>query len=330
MNNHQDKPLITISMMTYNQERYVRESVCGMLAQTYEPLEIVISDDCSTDRTWEIVNEEVERYKISGGGHKIILNRNEANLGIAKHFEKHLSLCHGVLLICNAGDDVSVPNRVECIVSKWMEFGNRAMVIIHDGIKIDHLGRQIGLVGRRSIEAPLGACMAYSSKIFNIFDGIVEPGCFEDHVYGRRASLLGEVLIIDDKLVRYRVGTGVSSVLYSRRRPELRAAQGRIASYRQSLHDIEFLRNRRLITNEQFLKLESDYNNCIERNELFVQLASSGSAIKRFAAYKKLYLADGVNFSALLRVPYLLPRSVGDLMYLCYGVVIRYIRRLKR
>ena len=48
-------PLVTFALFTYNQERYVREAVEGVLAQTYEPLEIIISDDCSTDMTFSII-----------------------------------------------------------------------------------------------------------------------------------------------------------------------------------------------------------------------------------------------------------------------------------
>ena len=84
-----DKPLVTISMLTYNQERYVRDAVRGVLAQTYEPLEIVISDDCSTDGTWNIILEEVDAYRKSGGVHKnIVLNRNEKNLGLIRHCQE--------------------------------------------------------------------------------------------------------------------------------------------------------------------------------------------------------------------------------------------------
>ena len=103
-----EKPLVTISMITYNQERYVRDAVRGALAQTYEPLEIVISDDCSTDGTWNIIVDEVESYRKSGGIHKnIVLNRNEKNLGIIRHCQAQQSRIHGELRVGNAGDDIS-------------------------------------------------------------------------------------------------------------------------------------------------------------------------------------------------------------------------------
>ena len=69
-----DRPLVTFVILSYNEERFIREGIQGAFSQTYSPLEIIISDDCSTDRTFEIIQEEVEGYK---GPHKVVLNRNE-------------------------------------------------------------------------------------------------------------------------------------------------------------------------------------------------------------------------------------------------------------
>ena len=44
-----DRPLVTFALFAYNQEKYIREAVEGAFAQTYAPLEIILSDDCSTD-----------------------------------------------------------------------------------------------------------------------------------------------------------------------------------------------------------------------------------------------------------------------------------------
>ena len=52
-----DRPLVTFALFAYNQEQYIREAIEGAFAQTYQPLEIILSDDCSTDRTFEIMRE---------------------------------------------------------------------------------------------------------------------------------------------------------------------------------------------------------------------------------------------------------------------------------
>ena len=47
-------PLVSVLMPIFQQERYVAEALRSVMAQTYQPLEIIISDDCSADRTLEI------------------------------------------------------------------------------------------------------------------------------------------------------------------------------------------------------------------------------------------------------------------------------------
>ena len=77
------KELISFFALTYNQEKYIEDSLKGLFSQTYSPLEIIISDDCSTDKTFEIIQKFVSEYK---GPNKVIINRNEKNLGLIKHF----------------------------------------------------------------------------------------------------------------------------------------------------------------------------------------------------------------------------------------------------
>ena len=106
-----EKPLISYVVTTYNIEQYVEESVRCAFSQTYSPLEIVLSDDCSTDHTFDIMQKMAKEYK---GPHKIILNRNESNLGITKHMNKvYLELATGEIIVAAHGDDISKPERTE-------------------------------------------------------------------------------------------------------------------------------------------------------------------------------------------------------------------------
>ena len=102
-------PLVTLALFTYNQETYVRDAIDGVLKQTYKNLEIIISDDCSTDSTYSIIENVIGSYK---GLHKIILNRNKQNLGLAGHVNFVVNLANGEYVVVAAGDDISAPNRV--------------------------------------------------------------------------------------------------------------------------------------------------------------------------------------------------------------------------
>ena len=70
------KPLITFLVYSYNQENNIRKALDGALSQTYSPLEIIVSDDCSSDKTFDIIKEVTDAYQ---GPHKLIVNRNEKN-----------------------------------------------------------------------------------------------------------------------------------------------------------------------------------------------------------------------------------------------------------
>lgn len=308
-----DKPLVTIAMMTYNQEKYVRESVRGMLSQTYEPLEIVISDDCSSDRTWDIILEEVQAYKDADGVHKnIVLNRNEKNLGIARHFEKWVSLCHGVLLVCNGGDDISVSDRVERIVAAWMAQDGNVSLLIHSAFIINKKGQTLGILDERSIEHPLGAVSTYNRFLFMTagFGGIVEPEAYEDLVFARRAQMIGMVMSIPDKLLYYRVGSGISSIAHKRREVEIRGAKARIASCWQTRLDLEVRRNK--ITSEMFHDISQSNERWIEFSESRLRLFGGKTLSERFQGFKECSKGRKFGLGTLLFAIYVLPSYISD------------------
>jgi len=83
-------------LLAYNQARYIRDALEAALSQTYEPLQIVVSDDCSSDRTFEIIQSVASEYV---GPHQIVLNRNDRNLGIAAHVNKAMGMCAGQYVV---------------------------------------------------------------------------------------------------------------------------------------------------------------------------------------------------------------------------------------
>ncbi len=54
------RPLVTFALFAYNQEQYIREAVEGAFSQTYEPLEIILSDDCSSATRFILSERQVE------------------------------------------------------------------------------------------------------------------------------------------------------------------------------------------------------------------------------------------------------------------------------
>ena len=216
-----DRPLVTFAVIAYNQGRYVREAIESAFAQTYAPLEIILSDDCSPDRTFDIMQEMAAAYD---GPHKIVLNRNEPNLGIVPHIDRVMDLVQGEFILVNAGDDISYPQRTEQMATAWLESGRNIALIHSFAETISEKGTHIGhrhppdqmrekVTPREIIGDALhvvGATAGWDRRVFDEFGPLAPDLEIEDHVIPFRASLIGDLHYIDEALVQNRVG-GISS-----------------------------------------------------------------------------------------------------------------------
>lgn len=209
-------PLVTFAVLCYNQERFVREAVEGAFAQTYSPLEIILTDDCSNDRTFTIIEEMTAAYK---GPHKITLNRNRKNIGIGNHVNLIFERCRTDFIVMAAGDDISDPERTS-VLMQAVAHNPKAVGGGSAYISIDERGRELErndvrngfrcldedddlrVITGRQIK---GATAIWNRKVYDSFGPIREPVIYEDVVFTIRALVLGEVfLLIDKPLVKYR------------------------------------------------------------------------------------------------------------------------------
>lgn len=117
-----ERPLVTFALFAYNQEKYIREAVEGAFSQTYEPLEIILSDDCSSDRTFEIMQEMAAEYK---GPHRVVVRRSERNRGLGLHMRDVVLLVQTKYIVIAAGDDISLPQRTLEMISMMRASGSR-------------------------------------------------------------------------------------------------------------------------------------------------------------------------------------------------------------
>lgn len=218
-------PPATFFLFAYNQENYVREACLAALAQTYTPLEIVLSDDCSSDRTFQIMQEVVANYS---GPHRVRLNRNERNLGLIRHVNLSAELATTELIVVAAGDDISLPERTETIVQAYLDTNGRAFSIHSSATRIDINGNELGLwqpplsddnpapqALAENMSLLIGATHAWTRETFRVFGPIAFTDAYEDLVIAFRSALLGGIHYIDRPLVKYRVGNGISTADWS-------------------------------------------------------------------------------------------------------------------
>ena len=213
------RPLVTFAVLAYQQEDLVRQAIEAAFAQTYSPLEIILSDDASSDRTHAVIEEMAAAYS---GPHVLRINRNANNLGLIGHVNALFELAAGDFVLLAAGDDLSLPLRTERVVSAFMD--DERVMLVHTPVeRIDSMGRTLGLwhppmLGKPddvaslaiSLGLHLGASAGYRKAVFDRFGPLVEAFAYEDLVLGFRARLLGEMKYLDTPLVRYRVDTGMT------------------------------------------------------------------------------------------------------------------------
>jgi hypothetical protein len=218
-----DTPLVSFTLLGYNQERFIREAIAGAFAQTYSPLEIILSDDCSSDRTFAIMQEMAAAYL---GPHKVIVRQNIRNLGCGGHVSAVLEFAQGVLIVRADGDDVSLPERAKVLTDAWLAngrpsgIGSAIIPINESGDRLDlccpHLsppGHSGGLISPQDLlrlvleEKPLGVvgcCGAWSKENWEFFGGFAHGVQQEDTMLSFRAFLRGGLYVVNLELVKYR------------------------------------------------------------------------------------------------------------------------------
>ena len=211
-----DRPLVTLLLISYNQEDMVREAFEGALAQTYSPLEIFVSDNASTDRSFDVIKEVAAGYS---GPHRVVLHRNETNLGMMGNIDHAMSMVSGEFVVSNHGDDVSLPHRVERLVEVWLASGKRAKAIHSARRRMDDAGRLHEIMEDNRVLADMtplevvrdhgtlvGATLGWSRELWDVFGPISPIGIFDDFPTCFRASLIGEIRYVPEPLLNYRQG----------------------------------------------------------------------------------------------------------------------------
>lgn len=102
---------VSIGMPVYNCGKFLHQSIGSLLGQTYEDIELVITDNCSTDGTEEICREFAAQDK------RVRYYRNERNLGGPGNFRRVFSLCSGELHKWSTADDYWEKTVVEKCVA---------------------------------------------------------------------------------------------------------------------------------------------------------------------------------------------------------------------
>ncbi|MNQ49813.1 putative glycosyltransferase EpsE [compost metagenome] len=219
----QDKSLLTIICLCYNQEKYVVESLFSAIHQDYPFVEVIVVDDFSTDSSREVIQKWLVAYP------EIQFIANETNLGSTKSFNKALKLAKGDFIIDLACDDILLPNCVSLQLKTFQEspfknlgivYGNAELINDKDEFYFYYFPvdfdkktiekRATGDIYLSVISGGNSICSVSSmvkKSVFDALNGYDENLAYEDLDLWIRASRIYEFDYIDEILIKKRIST---------------------------------------------------------------------------------------------------------------------------
>jgi hypothetical protein len=250
------RPRISLVLLVYNQRDTVEAAALSCLGQVGEALEIVLSDDASDDGSFEILQRLADAYR---GPHQVRARRNARNQGIGGHYNEIVACTGGALIVTAAGDDISLPHRVQTLARAWEAGGGRADLIASDytdmasdgtlraTVRVDDLAALTLEKWLQRRPFVTGATHAFTRRMMLHFGPFIDGVWYEDTIMVFRALSLGGALTVTEPLVRYRqAGTSkdpARSRLTGARQRTWVVTQNRrlLAEARQLLQDAEVL-----------------------------------------------------------------------------------------
>jgi glycosyltransferase involved in cell wall biosynthesis len=229
----QENPLVSIICLAYNHEKFVIETLNSVIKQNYQPIELIIVDDCSIDAT----KLEINKWLLSHPEVQFIAN--EFNIGNTKSFNNALKIAKGEFIIDLAADDLLLPNGIQMQINAFQKskfknlgvvYGNAA-IINEDGsfnsyyFPIDKNGkviskRIIGDIYSSVITTGDSICSVSAlikKSVFDFLGGYDETLAYEDLDSWIRASREFEFDFIDEILIKKRtVGNSLGSNFYQK------------------------------------------------------------------------------------------------------------------
>jgi hypothetical protein len=182
------EPLVSVVLPVHNGERYLAAAIDSVLAQTHRELELIVLDDGSTDGSAAIA--------ASCRDPRVVLVRNERNLGLVPTLNKGLELARGDFVARMDADDVAEPTRLARQVARFA--ADASLVALGTAIDfIDAEGRPVGVPRRQVQGAALlrwrllrGTCVYHPTLMLHRARAGTDAGYSQDFPHAEDYELL--------------------------------------------------------------------------------------------------------------------------------------------
>ncbi len=197
-------PKISVVLPTYNGEKYIKESIDSILAQTFTDWELIIVDDCSSDSTYRII----EDYKKLDNRIKVI--HNEINEKLPKSLNTGFRKAIGDYLTWTSDDNIYMPDAFKDM-SEYLDVNSQVYMVRTDMYVIDRDSVILGEYyqfqpNELFVHDDVGACFMYRREVLETV-GEYNPDlfCVEDYDYWLRIhETYGMIGRLPQKMYLYR------------------------------------------------------------------------------------------------------------------------------
>ena len=232
MNTKEDyNPLVSVGVLTYNSSKTVLETLESIKAQTYQNIELIISDDASKDNTVEICKEWVEKNKDRFVRCEILTVPE--NTGIPANANRRIAASQGEWSKGIAADDTLLPDCIENFINYVKEHPEAEIIfakanVYHNNFTSENFKNIIGNESKLFCEKftkPVeqynallnGDCFRFATLFAKLktLSSIKYDERFkdiEDYPMSLRLTKAGiKIDFLDKVVVNYRIGTSISS-----------------------------------------------------------------------------------------------------------------------
>jgi glycosyltransferase involved in cell wall biosynthesis len=202
-----EDPKISVCMATYNGERFIYAQIASILPQLKGEDELVVVDDCSTDRSVSIIESFQDK--------RILLLRNPQNCGVLKAFERALRTASGEVIFLADQDDVWRADKVDRFISLFR--ARPDVSLVQSGIEIIDAAGNISAVPNTKLKrfrpgviqtlisnSYQGSAMAFHRSILEYSLPFPSDIPMHDMWIGITNHFVGKAAFIEERLLYYR------------------------------------------------------------------------------------------------------------------------------